>query len=75
MGKDFSITAGGDGFELNDADAFATVASRILGERKYDEMRRQTSSLPKGRANDMMVDEAMRLLNRPLVKLAMGLSR
>ena len=74
MGKDFSITVGGDGFELNDADAFATVASRILGEKKYDEMRRQTAALPKGMANDRMVDEVMKVLNSTLVKFAMRLS-
>lgn len=68
--REFSITFSG-GFELGDADAFATVASRILGERKYDEIRRQNIALPKGMANDRMVDEAMKVLNRPLVRIAM----
>jgi hypothetical protein len=36
MSRDFSITLDG-GFELGDADAFATVARRILGEKKYGE--------------------------------------
>jgi hypothetical protein len=73
MSREFSITFGG-GFELGDADAFATVASRILGEKKYDEIRRQTITLPKGMANDRMVDEVMKVLNRPLVRIAMRLS-
>jgi hypothetical protein len=47
MSRDFSITLDG-GFELGDADAFATVARRILGEKKYDEIRRQVIALPKG---------------------------
>ena len=70
MLKEFSIALDG-GFELGDADAFATVASRILGEKKYDEIRRQTIALPKGVANDRMVDEVVKVLNRPLVRIAM----
>ncbi len=70
-----SITVSGNHpLELSDADAFATVASRILGEKKYDEIRRQTVTLPKGMANDRMVDEIMKVLNSTLVKLAMRLS-
>lgn len=74
MAREFSITFTGGGFELGDADAFATVASRILGEKKYDEIRRQTITLPKGMANDRMVDEVMKVLNRPLVRIAMRIS-
>ena len=70
MSRDFSIALGG-GFELGDADAFTTVASRILGEKKYDEIRRQTIAFPKGVVNDRMVDEVMKVLNRPLVRIAM----
>ena len=70
MSRDFSIALGG-GFELGDADAFATVARRVLGEKKYGEIRRQVISLPKGAANDRMVDEVMKVLNRPLVRIAM----
>ena len=70
MSRDFSITMDG-GFELGDADAFATVARRILGEKKYDEIRRQTIALPKGMVNDRMVDEVMKVLNRPLIRIAM----
>ena len=72
MSREFSITFGG-GFELGDADAFATVASRILGEKKYDEIRRQTITLPKGMANDRIVDEVVRILNHPIVKIALRL--
>ena len=74
MSKDFSIALDG-GFELGDADAFATVASRILGEKKYGEIRRQVIALPKGAANDRMVDEVMKVLNRPLVRIAMRMSQ
>ena len=70
MLKEFSIALDG-GFELGDADAFATVASRILGEKKYDEIRRQTIAFPKGVVNDRMVDEVVKVLNRPLVRIAM----
>lgn len=73
MLSEFSITLDG-GFELGDADAFATVASRILGEKKYDEIRRQTIAFPKGMVNDRMVDEVMKVLNRPLVRIAMRMS-
>ena len=52
MSRDFSITMD-CGFELGDADAFATVARRILGEKKYDEIRRQVIALPKGVDNSM----------------------
>ena len=44
---------------------------RILGEKKYDEIRRQVIALPKGIANDRMVDEVVKVLNRPLVRIAM----
>ena len=74
MSREFSITMDG-GFELGDADAFTTVVSRILGEKKYDEIRRQTIALPKGVANDRMVDEVMKVLNRPLVRIAMRMSQ
>lgn len=70
MSRDFSIALGG-GFELGDADAFTTVARRVLGEKKYDEIRRQTIAFPKGVVNDRMVDEVMKVLNRPLVRIAM----
>ena len=60
MSKDFSITLD-CGFELGDADAFATVARRVLGEKKYGEIRRQV----------IMVDEVVKVLNRPLVRIAM----
>lgn len=60
MSRDFSITMD-CGFELGDADAFATVARRILGEKKYDEIRRQV----------IMVDEVVKVLNRPLIRIAM----
>ncbi len=70
MSRDFSIALGG-GFELGDADAFTTVARRVLGEKKYGEIRRQVIALPKGVANDRMVDEVMKVLNRPLVRIAM----
>ena len=70
MSRDFSITMD-CGFELGDADAFATVARRILGEKKYDEIRRQVIALPKGVANDRMVDEVVKVLKRPLVRIAM----
>ena len=70
MSRDFSITMD-CGFELGDADAFTTVVSRILGEKKYDEIRRQVIALPKGVANDRMVDEVVKVLNRPLVRIAM----
>lgn len=70
MSRDFSITMD-CGFELGDADAFATVARRILGEKKYGEIRRQVIALPKGIANDRMVDEVVKVLNRPLVRIAM----
>ena len=71
MLSEFSITMDG-GFELGDADAFTTVARRILGEKKYDEIRRQTIALPKGMVNDRMVDEAMKVLNRPLIRMRMS---
>ena len=74
MSKDFSITMDG-GFELGDADAFTTVASRILGKKKYDEIRRQTIAFPNGVVNDRMVDEVMKVLNRPLVRIAMRMSQ
>lgn len=74
MSREFSITLDG-GFELGDADAFTTVASRILGEKKYDEIRRQTIAFPKGVVNDRMVDEVMKVLNRPLVRIAMRMSQ
>lgn len=74
MSMDFSITLDG-GFELGDADAFTTVASRILGEKKYDEIRRQTIAFPNGVVNDRMVDEVMKVLNRPLVRIAMRMSQ
>lgn len=70
MSRDFSIALGG-GFELGDADAFTTVARRVLGEKKYGEIRRQVIALPKGVANDRMVDEVVKVLNRPLVRIAM----
>ena len=70
MLKEFSIALDG-GFELGDADAFTTVVSRILGEKKCDEIRRQTIAFPKGVVNDRMVDEVMKVLNRPLVRIAM----
>ena len=70
MSKDFSITLD-CGFELGDADAFATVARRVLGEKKYGEIRRQVIALPKGIANDRIVDEVVKVLNRPLVRIAM----
>lgn len=73
MLSEFSITLDG-GFELGDADAFATVARRILGEKKYDEIRRQTIALSKGMVNDRMVDEVMKVLNRPLIRIAMRMS-
>lgn len=73
MSREFSITLDG-GFGLGDADAFATVARRILGEKKYGEIRRQTLALPRGIANDTMVDEVMKVLNRPLVRIAMRIS-
>lgn len=74
MLSEFSITMDG-GFELGDADAFATVARRILGEKKYDEIRHQTIALPKGMVNDRMVDEVMKVLNRPLIRIAMRMSQ
>ena len=74
MSREFSITMDG-GFELGDADAFITVASRILGEKKYGEIRRQVIALPKGVVNDRMVDEVMKVLNRPLVRIAMRMSQ
>ena len=74
MLSEFSITLDG-GFELGDADAFATVVRRILGEKKYDEIRRQTIALPKGMVNDRMVDEVMKVLNRPMVRIAMRMSQ
>ena len=43
----------------------------FLGEKKYDEIRRQVIALPKGIANDRMVDEVVKVLNRPLVRIAM----
>lgn len=70
MSRNFSITMD-CGFKLGDADAFATVARRILGEKKYGEIRRQVIALPKGIANDRMVDEVVKVLNRPLVRIAM----
>ena len=63
----------GGGIELDDADAFATVASRVLGNEKYDELVKQTITLPKGMANDKIVDEVVRILNRPIVKFALRL--
>lgn len=74
MSKDFSITLD-CGFELGDADAFATVARRVLGEKKYGEIRRQVIALPKGVANDRMVDEVVKVLNRPLVRIAMRMQQ
>ena len=60
-------------FELSDSDALDNVASKVLGEKKYHEIRRKTVTLPRGMSNDRLVDEVFRILNHPLVKLAIRL--
>lgn len=73
--RQFSSTTFGRGFELADGDAFATLASRILGDHKYNELTRRNAILPKGMANDRMVDAVMKVLNHPLVRLILGIVR
>ena len=70
-----SFTFGDAPFELSDRDALDTLADRILGRRRHDEMKRRTAALPAGVANDRIVDEVIRVLNRPLVRMALEISR
>lgn len=75
MQETSSVTVGG-GFELGDGDALACVVEKVLGCRKYEELKRETASLPtKGMVNDRMVDEVFRILNKPLVKWTISFFR
>lgn len=56
---------------LDDSDAFENVASKVLGDEKYEQLKRETAMLPKKMANDAIVDEVFRKLNRPIVKFVM----
>ena len=68
-----SITFTSGKFELSDSDAIDCVASKVLGDEKFTEIRRKTVTLTRGMSNDRLVDEVFRILNHPLVKLAIRL--
>ena len=68
-----SVTVQGKRFELCDSDAFDNMAVKVLGKEKFDEM--DEKRLPKGVRNDKMVDESFRILNHPLVRIAMWFAR
>lgn len=62
-------------FALDDSDALDNVVLKVLGEDGYQRMKRETASMPKGVANDKIVDEVFRRLNHPFVRLALWLAR
>ena len=73
---EYTVTAAGvDKFEMSDDDAVANMAWKVLGDKKYEEVRKKIVTLPKGIANDRLVDEVFRVLNHPLVRFAMRLVR
>lgn len=64
----YTIIASSNSFELSDADAFANVASGVLGDEWYNELLKETAHCTKGVANDRITDMVMAVLNRPIIR-------
>ena len=62
-------------FGLCDRDAFVNVAERVVGRERMAALLRRCSGMSAEMVNDKVVDEAVRILNHPLVRLAMRIAR